>query len=196
MSYEVVDLKCQGCGARVTTEQTECMYCHGPVTIRSFNSVSNMSIPEINKYASEYRRALEENPDNTILNNSIAMCYLKLNLYDKAISAFEKAIEDNFDNSQTYFYAAISLLKGQKPYYHMRETIDKAMEYLNAAVQIEPLGIYYFFMAYIKKDYFERKFLNVPPSSMELLMMAKQAGTSPYDITQLFAILKTENPFF
>lgn len=47
--------------------------------------------------------------------------------------------------------------------------INKAEEYLNAACMIEPKGFYYLFWAYIKYDYFERKFLNTSPDYKELL---------------------------
>lgn len=60
------------------------------------------------------------------------MCYLKLKMYDKALGAFEKAIEDNFDDSEIYFYAAICLLNGKKAFLNQRPTIDKILEYLNA----------------------------------------------------------------
>ena len=109
-----------------------------------------MSLPEVNKYAGSYRSALAKYPDNTELNNSIAMCYLKLKLYDKAQAAFAKAIEDNFDNSETYFYAAISLLRGKKAFLAKRTDIDKIEEYIQAALMIEPKGIYYYLFAYIK----------------------------------------------
>lgn len=69
------------------------------------------------------------------------MCYLKLKLYDKALSAFEKAMEDNFDNSETFFYAAICLLKGRKAFLLNRTEIDKAEEYINAAIMIEPRAV-------------------------------------------------------
>jgi tetratricopeptide (TPR) repeat protein len=75
-----------------------------------------MSLPEVNKYMGAYRKALAENPDSQELNTSVAMCYLKL--YDKAIPAFEKAIEDNFDNSEIFFYAAVSLLRGKRHSLH------------------------------------------------------------------------------
>ena len=106
MSQEVISLACPGCGVRVSTEQKKCEYCGGPIIISGFESVVSMSLPEVNKYAGAYRKALAENPDNKELNTSIAMCYLKLKLYDKAISGFEKAMEDNFDNSEVFFYAA------------------------------------------------------------------------------------------
>lgn len=194
MSQQVVEINCPGCGARVTTGQVECEWCHQPVIISTFNSVYTMPMPEVNKYAGAYRKELTKNPDHMELNNSIAMCYLKLRLYDKAIQAFEKAMEDNFDNSETFFYAAVCLLKGKKAFLALRPEIDKIEEYINAALMIEPRGIYYYFLAYIKYDYFSRKYFKTSPSYQEALAMAEQAGYSAYDSDQLFGILGVEKP--
>jgi len=38
------------------------------------------------------------------------------------------------------------------------------VEYLNAAIMIELRGIYHYFLAYVKHDYFERKYLNIAPN--------------------------------
>ena len=175
MSYQVAELKCPGCGSPLAVNQLVCDYCHQPVTITSFNSVFSMPAPALNKYAGACRKALAEDPDNMELNNSIAMCYLKLGLYDKALPAFEKAMEDNFDNSETFFYAAVCLLQGKKAFLHPRPVIDKVLEYINAALMIEPRGIYYYFMAYVKYDYFERtgEMHFTPP--VQTIYAAKQA---------------------
>jgi len=153
-----------------------------------------MPLPEVNKYAGAYRSALAQNPDNTELNTSIAMCYLKLKLYDKAQAAFAKAIEDNFDNSETFFYAAVSLLRGKKAFLAKRTDIDKIEEYIQAAIMIEPKGIYYYFWAYIKYDHFYRKRYRTNPDYQELLERSEQAGLSKYDVEQLYAILGVDRP--
>lgn len=57
---------------------------------------------------------MADHPDDGILNTSLAFCYLKLKLYDNAISCFEKALEDNFEDSEICFYAAVALLKGKR----------------------------------------------------------------------------------
>ncbi len=194
MAHQVIELSCPGCGARVSTGQAECEWCHQPVIISTFNSVYSMPMPDVNKYANAYRKALAEDPENQELNNSVAMCYLKLKLYDKALPAFEKAMEDNFDNSETFFYAAVCVLKGRKAFLVPRPEINKIEEYLNAAIMIEPRGIYYYFQAYIKNDYYNRKFFKTSPTWQEALAMAEQAGYSPYDAEQLFAILGVERP--
>lgn len=194
MSQKIVTMNCPNCGARVTTEQRECEYCRQPVVVSSFNSVFSMPITLVNKYAGGYRKALVENPSNVELNNSIAMCYLKLKLYDKALRAFELAMEDNFDNSETFFYAAVCLLKGKKPFLAMRPEIDRIEECINAALMIEPRGIYYYFLAYIKYDYFSRKFFKTSPTYQEALAMAREIGYSSFDVEQLFEVLGVDRP--
>jgi tetratricopeptide (TPR) repeat protein len=122
------------------------------------------------------------------------MCYLKLKLFDKALSAFENAIEDNFDNSETFFYTAVSLLGGKKAFLASRSTIDKVEEYINAALLIEPRAIYYYFQAYIKYDYFSRKSFNTSPSYQDALASAENAGVSSFDIDQLYDVLAVQRP--
>lgn len=194
MSYKVIELNCPGCGARVTTDQKECEWCYKPIIISTFNSVYSMPMPEVNKYAATYRKALGENPDNSELNKSIAMCYLKLKMYDKALVAFEKTIEDNFDDSESYFYASICLLNGKKAFLNQRPTIDKVLEYINAALMIEPKGIYYYYLAYVKYDYFARKRFRTSPNYSEALQLAMEAGVSEFDIEQLYSILSVKRP--
>jgi len=194
MAYQVIDLNCPGCGGGVSTSQKQCNFCGRPIVITSFSDVQSFSPLDLNKYANNYRKALADNPDNDALNMSIAICYLKLKLYDNAIKAFEKAVEDNFDNPETFYYAAVSLLKGKKAFLAQRADIDKAMEYLNAAIMIEPRGIYHYFLAYIKQDYFERKYLNITPNWKETFQAAVQAGVSEADAAQLFEVLQVEMP--
>ena len=191
---EVINLACPGCGARVAVEYKICDYCGGPIVIRTVQSIRAMPIAEVNKYANSYRKALEEYPNDKGLNTSIAMCYLRLKLYDKAINAFEKAIEDNFEDADTFFYAAVCLLRGKKAFVAQRSDIDKIIEYLNAAIMIEPKGVYYFLLAYIKYDYFNRKYLNISPTYQEELNNALCNDCSGEDSDYLFSLLEVEKP--
>ena len=59
---------------------------------------------------------------------------------------------------------------------------------------IEPRGIYYYFLAYIKYDFFERKYLNVSPNYKSCLSDAITFGTSEYDKNLLFEILGVVRP--
>jgi tetratricopeptide (TPR) repeat protein len=182
-------MKCPNCGAQVDTGQSVCTYCKNPVVISTFNSVYAMPLPMVSKYASVYRNELASNPGNSELGYSVAFCYLKLKLYDKANEAFKKALEENFDNSEAFFYAAVSLLGGKKPFLMLRPVIDEIESYLNAANMIEPKGIYWYLLAYIKQDYFARKKFNTSPTYGEALIQAQALGLSDFDVNQLWEIL-------
>lgn len=194
MAHQIVELECPGCGKAITTSTRQCPQCFREIVISTFNSVSGMSPLEINKQANAYRKAMINNPNNQTLNMSIAFCYLKLKLYDKAIPCFEKAIEDNFDNSETYFYAAIALLKGKKAFLTPRLVIDKIEEYIQAAIMIEPKGIYYYFWAYVRYDHHFRKSYRMSPNYQDLLAQAEQIGLSQTDVIELYNILEVQRP--
>lgn len=194
MSHSVIDLECPGCGVRITTSTKTCPKCYQPVVISTLGSLDGFSPIALKKQASVYNKAMVENPDNDELNMSIAFCYMKMNLYDKAIPCFEKALEENFDNADVYFYAAIALLRGKKAFLANRDTINKVIEYIDAANMIETKAIFYYYLAYIKYDYFERKCLNNLPSYKDCLDQAFEMGVSETDIQMLFELLGVERP--
>lgn len=191
---QIIEMTCPGCGARVQINQKVCEWCHAPVVITSMSDIFSMPIPNLSKYSKSYEKDLIENPDNAELNNSAAMCYLKLGFYDKAFEKFDKAIEKDFNNWETYLYAAVCLLGGSKPFSVPRNKIDQIEQYINGALMINDNGILRLFQAYIKLDYFKRKFLKSTPSWEEAFASAKTNGFSETDINQLFEILKQDIP--
>lgn len=186
MGYKTIDLSCPGCNASLNINDRKCNFCGRDILISNFNSVYSMPMQDINKYTNLYKKQLEENSNNNEFNRGIAICYLKLKLYDEALKYFERAIIDNFNDSETYFYAATCMLKGKKAFLAQRNCIDKIIEYINAANAIEPKGIYYYFLAYIKYDYFKRKCYYTSPDYNDCLNMANEAGVTEYDIDILF----------
>lgn len=191
---EVIILKCPNCGAAVSTEQTKCQYCKKPVLIQRYEEAAEMPALQLNKYAAAYRKTLEENPNNREINLSVGACYLKLKMYDKALESLEKAMQDNFEDAEPYYLGAVALLQGRKAFVAQRVAIDKALEYLNAAVMINPKPVYYYFMAYIKQDYFERKYLNTVPNYRELLQMSHDAGMTEKAADSFFKMLDVPRP--
>jgi len=154
-----------------------------------------MPLPMVKQYADAYKDALKNKPDAADLNNSIALCYLKLELYDEALTAFKKVMERDFDNWETYFCAAICLLKGKKAFLAQRSEIDHIEKYIKAALKIAPdRGIVHYFWAYIKYDYFERKSLDTTPAYQEELAAANASCLPQRDIDLLFGILGVSRP--
>lgn len=193
MELKTISLNCPGCGAPVSTSIKDCSFCGRPVIISSFNSVEQMSILELKKYSSEYSNILKDQKSSKI-SFSAGICNLKLKLYDNAIENFEQAVQANIDNVDGYFYLAISLLKGKKAFLQDREVIDKVLEYLNAIIEISQQGLYYYFRAYIKYDYFQRKFYRIEPNYKEDLEKAKVLSISEIDKKTLFEMLSVDMP--
>jgi len=182
MNKIVVDFVCVGCGVGLDPAARNCEYCGRVVVIRSFTSIASATNLELNKLAAAAKKYGDEHPDDpeiTQLRFTAAACHLRLKRYDDAIKRFEEAIEDNFDFADTYFYAAVSLLRGKRPFLALMNDVKKMVEHLNAATSIEPKGIYFYLLGYIKQDFYERKSLRISPSSSE-----EYASASANDVTQ------------
>ena len=190
----IISLDCPGCGAPVSAKVKNCPYCDKPIIISSFLSIYKMPTEVLNRYTTSYNKVLNEEPENGKIHFSLGMCYLKLGIYEKAIDAFEKSFECDLENSDSLFFAALSLLRGKKAFLAQRNIIDKIEEYLNAANKIEPKGIHFYYLAYIKYDYFKRKYLKTSPSYNEALDFAYENGLSEDDTQEIFQILNVPKP--
>ena len=191
---QVITMNCSNCGAPVSIEDKNCVYCNSPILITSFSTIGGINPAELNKYVSTYQKVLAEVPNDKSINLSVAFCYWRLRMYEQALFYFEMAIQDSFANSEAFFYAAVCLLGGKKAFLIHRNIIDKIETYIKAARSIENRGIYAYFHAYIKYDYFERKFLITQPKYDELLSEAYMLGVSDYDIRRLYTLLNVERP--
>jgi tetratricopeptide (TPR) repeat protein len=191
-------LKCGSCGADVLESQLEngeiCPLCGQAARIKHYQTVAAMPLPQVQKYQVTFQAQMAANPNDNTLSSSLAFCFLKLKLPEKALPLFEKAMADNFSDPIPYFYAAVCLLKGKKAFLAMRPEIDKIGKYLDAAISLEPRGIFYYFQAYIKYDYFNRKHLNSPPGFQELLETAKQSGLTDDEISEFYLLTGVEHP--
>ncbi|WP_048113371.1 tetratricopeptide repeat protein [Candidatus Methanoplasma termitum] len=149
---------------------------------------------EIKKIGDAFSKALANNPIDSTLNRSMGICFTYLGLYEKACACFEKVIDINPEGSFGYYAMAICLLKGKPAFLCEKKTIDKSIEYLNAAIMIEDFGIFQYLMAYIKYDYYSRKFLNIKPDYQHHLDRAHSIGISKEDVYSIFDLLKVEMP--
>lgn len=185
MAVEIVKFRCPTCGAPLALDSRECEYCGSPVVIRTVNNLFE-SLPTVS----------EKNDAGQLADPDIASAlrFLKAKLYDRALKALESAISNDFNNSDTYFYAAIASLKGKRPFLVSSAAVKKAEEYLQTAIAIEPKGIYYYLWAYIRLDHHFKKFYKASPDYKELFGMANNAGLSQADVQDLFNILGGERP--
>jgi tetratricopeptide (TPR) repeat protein len=188
---EIISMKCPSCGASITTQTKQCDYCQSDILVKSFKNLAAMPLPQVNKYMAAYQAASAEHPDNNDVNAAVGLCFLRLKKYDQALNYLEKAQADNFEDATPFFYAAVARLKGRKPFLLNRQEIDQIMTDIEAAMSIEPKAEQYYFMSYIKRDYFKRKFLNTTPSWEEYMQEAVDNGLSAADVEEFHAMVGT-----
>jgi tetratricopeptide (TPR) repeat protein len=167
-------------------------FCH---CFRTMSSLHELTPHDLKRHMSTYQDVLDQDPGNPHMQASMAVCYLKLGLFDKAVEHFEDAIEEDPGNSETYLYAAVSLIRGEKPFLASLATIRTVQSYLETALMLENRGIYWYFLAYIHYDYYERKSLNVSPMWSELLVIARANSVTDADIRLLFELLRVSGAF-
>jgi tetratricopeptide (TPR) repeat protein len=194
MNFKVQELICPGCGDRVDPNQIECKYCHKPIFISSLSDINQFANHSLNNFLRTYDEIFKNDSTNHEAAKAIGMCFIRLKQYDKAIYFFGKAIDLNTNSAESYFFSAIAFLKGLKPFVHHREIIDKVEEQINTALMIEDKAIYYYFMAFIKFDYFSRKFFNTTPDFQTALRMALDKGLKEEDVQNLYSLLHLERP--
>ncbi|MCC8099569.1 MAG: hypothetical protein LIO78_05845 [Clostridiales bacterium] len=194
MAYQAVSTKCPNCGTPVDIDNPVCESCGTKLYITNYDTFFNMPQQLAQNYANAYREPLAARPNDGQLNLSAAMCFLRLHLYDQAEKAFERAMTDDMNNPELYFYAAVALLKGQRPFLAGRAAILKIEEYVNAALMIHPRGIYYYFFSYVKYDFYFNKHLRTSPTYQETLQAALRAGLTTREVQQLYATLGTAKP--
>ncbi len=93
MAQKIIELECPGCAAALSMDMKICPKCYRPIIISSLNTIREFTTMDLKKHTNTYNKAMAANPDSYELNMSLAFCYLKLKLYDKAIPCFEKALE-------------------------------------------------------------------------------------------------------
>ena len=125
---------------------------------------------------------------------TLGCCFLKMHLYDKALKNFEDAIDGNVENSEIYFYAAVAMLKGKRPFLTTMAILRKMQEYIEAALLIDENPIYRVFLSYIKLDFYGRKHLRISPDWEDEYQSAMEIGCNQNDVDDLFELLGQDCP--
>ena len=102
--------------------------------------------------------------------------YLRQRLYDLAIPCFLKAIEAMPDDADSYYYLALSLIKGARPKMLLDRDVKRIEQYLNTAICIQPKAKHYYLAAILNYDYYAANGLSTPrPGFNDLLRSATLA---------------------
>lgn len=134
----------------------------------------------------DLKRCLDfySNSMNSYANDSkqyacVGMCFLKLKCYTQAANMFNRALNGITFDGDIFYYAALSLCEGKRPFLLSINVIDKIVDYIDQAIKIEKstnsdnqkLKKYYLFAQIIYNDFYKKKGLN--NSVLKLLEVEK-----------------------
>ena len=102
-----------------------------------------------------------------------------------------RIIPKNSDK-ETLVLEASEALHGKKPFLCNRMDIDKCIEYLEKAYEVDQNASIDYFRAYVEYDYFERKHLNRKPGYKFYQERAFSIGITNEDIIKLEKLLKNQ----
>lgn len=107
--------------------------------------------------------------------------YLKLQQYDRAVSAFTTALKLLPKEAEIYYYQALALIGGKRPKSLNLKTIKVIEQAAIMAIQLDDRPAhYYYLLAILRFDYYCLNRLMVPsPNPGELLQRAAQKAYHP-----------------
>lgn len=120
--------------------------------------------------------------------------FIKAGMYSQAQGILQQLMISNPSDDNIYFYNAVCLLNGKRPFLLQKNIIEQALSCLDAATVINPKAIYYYFIAYIKHDFYSLKFLNVSPDYQEAYKTAVNKGVNESEVQSMFSLLKVQRP--
>lgn len=109
MNVEI--LQCQGCGSPIRPDNTDCEYCGSHNIVVAKKSPYDISDALCKQYVKHLKPTAIQ--DDVTSKMAIAMFYIRLKLYDLAISTLNRVIEISPDESEAYYYLALSTIKGR-----------------------------------------------------------------------------------
>jgi tetratricopeptide (TPR) repeat protein len=175
-------LRCKGCGANLSPENTTCNYCFSENIVKANENPFNLDQKLSKQYANYFKVKVQSDPSDGNAVFSLGLFYLNLKLYELAIKSFQKAIELNPEEPEIHYYLALSMIKGRRPKTIPFKEIKEIEQFNNAALQLGNKAKYYYLAAIINFDFYASNGMKVPqPDYNELLNNASSAEAEPIE---------------
>ncbi len=191
MEYESKSIQCPNCGAPLSdVGKNVCDHCGSTVVVRRVREAGALSPLQLSKYASFYRGKTDG-----ASQFALGCCQMQLKQFTFAAGTFRKLLAEVPDNAMAYYYLALAVLAGKRPFVQPRPVIDEAESCLESAAAIEPHALFFYLRAFIRNDYFERKRYHVQPDSAYFLSLAEECGgISDDERDELFELMNCDPP--
>lgn len=197
MLVSVVNLKCSNCGESLTESMAKCPSCDQAVVIKKVSSLLGLPSAELHSRSRLMDREIMGGQNGNLVSDAdftAGCCFLRLKMFDQAIVRLGRAVDSDPCNVNALFCMAIAALKGKKAFLVPLADIRKVQEYLDAAMLVDERGIFRYFLAYIKQDFYARRFLKVEPSWHDEMQIALSLGVGQEERDELFNLLGVSCP--
>lgn len=120
--------------------------------------------------------------------------HLGVGLHRDAVTEFRQARAGDPGNPEPYFLGAVANLDGKKAFLASLQCIRETEELILGALALEDRAVFHYLLAYIRYDYYTRKFLRPPAPWQESFDDAWNKGLTHGQIDALFTLLSVEDP--
>ncbi|WP_293833849.1 hypothetical protein [uncultured Phascolarctobacterium sp.] len=183
---KVCTYECPNCGAPISITDKICGHCFSSVYLQMIKDSNNLSKTDIAKHIAVYKKNIEKGlacDVDTLI--SLGICHYKNGMYSLSLKSFEQAIDADPENVSGYYYAALSVLNGKRPYMQTLSKIKKVVGLLEAAMNIQTEGRIYYFLYLVQVDFFDKKHLRTNYNSAELKKLAMENLVTEEEINEL-----------
>lgn len=193
LNSNIQSLKCPNCSAPIKLDSNTCDFCGYDYIIPNLSGLIGFKPTTINKYIAFYKNQLNDKPNDPLVNLALGICYLDLGLSEFAQKYIKKAIDITPENSDTYYYYAMSLLKGEKIKLAKISEIKEVEKFLEAAIKLYPSKyVYYYFQIIIKYEFYHRNGFKIEPSIESLREKLDPLVKDENEIKQLIKQLNVD----
>lgn len=146
--------------------------------LKQISHINNDS--DLNECLNFYRNSMNSYKNDSKHYACAGMCFLKLKCYDQAVNMFNRALNGITFESEVFYYAALSLCEGKRPFLLNMNVVEKIVKYIDQSIRIAKNNIdtdydnqiirkYYLLAKIIYVDFYKKNGLNCPTfTSLEL----------------------------
>ena len=188
--------ECPQCGAPAAQRAKQCEYCKSPFTIDSLTALATFDHDGVNQYIQAFKK---NSADASNLSSvlGLGLCYLNIQNYTLANIQFRKLIDLTPETAESYYYLAISMMRGRRIKIISLKEIREIEELLITAQELNPEDFKYdILLAAIKYDYYRISGLIVAsPEEDELIQQAIEKGIDQEELDTLLKLIVVDNSF-
>ncbi|MBE6589248.1 MAG: zinc-ribbon domain-containing protein [Ruminococcaceae bacterium] len=177
------DAECSFCGTKIPAAAKSTFVCRGCGKFFCANHLN-----------SETQKCASCSAEESNAKFERYKAEIRMQKYDSALMYFKGAMSDLSADPDVYYYAAIAALRGRPARGQEQYVIDAVEKYIDLAIQNKPKGIYYYLLAYVKYDFYERNYRQTKPNYKEAFALAIKNGVGRQEIEEMYSLMRVTRP--